>query len=103
MGVPRYTTPTFTLTFTEPGVNFLQATNIYVTFKNRQKNYVLTKSGEDLDFSEKTISIRLEQEETAKFKDCVLIQANWTVGQDRIASDVVAYEIDPQLLERVVE
>ena len=35
MGVPQFTTPTFTLTFTEQGLDLTtQALNVYVTFES---------------------------------------------------------------------
>ena len=45
MGVPRYTTPTFTLTFTEESLDLTQASGIYVTFK--QATLLITKTGNE--------------------------------------------------------
>lgn len=102
MGVPQFTTPTFTLTFSEQGLDLTQAANVYVTFKSGE--YTLTKSGDSLTIAEKSISVHLAQNETAKFTDWVLIQANWTMdGGDRAASNVVKYNISTQLLKKVVE
>ena len=46
MGVPQYTTPTFTLNFTEQSLDLTQARNVYVTFKS--EGTLITKTGEDL-------------------------------------------------------
>ena len=104
MGVPQFTTPTFTLTFTEQGLDLTtQAMNVYVTFESG--NYELTKSGESLDIGEKTISVFLEQEETGNFSPSLplKIQANWTtLNGHRVASEVAMYDIDEQLLKGVI-
>lgn len=103
MGVPQFTTPTFTLTFDEQGLDLTQAVNVYVTFRSGQ--YVLTKSGEDITVSEKTIAVYLTQEETSQFRvGSVEIQANWTTGGGgRVASETVRFKITEQLLKRVIE
>ena len=101
MGVPLYTTPTFTLTFTEKDLDLTQAENVYVTF--RSGAVFLTKTGENLTVDEKTISVDLTQEETASFvMGVVEIQANWTQGNKRIASEVATYDMTKQLLTAVV-
>jgi len=103
MSVPQYTTPTFTLTFTEQSLDLTQAQNVYVTFRSGMN--VITKSGGDLTVEQKRISVYLSQNETAKFHVGDLeIQANWTTGNGgRVASEKVHYEITDQLLKRVVE
>lgn len=102
MGVPLYTTPTFTLTFTEKDLDLTQAQNVYVTF--RSGAVFMTKTGEDLTVDEKTIGVTLTQEETAQFvMGAVEIQANWTQGGKRIASEVATYDMTKQLLTKVVE
>ena len=103
MGVPKYTTPTFNLTFTEQGLDLTQAANVYVTFQSGEMK--LTKSGDDLVIGEKSIGVKLTQRETAGFAvGYVMIQANWTTGTgDRAASEIVNYMITKQLLAEVVE
>lgn len=101
MGVPRYTTPVFTLTFTEKDLDLTQASDVYVTFT--QASTSITVTGESLDVEEKTISVSFSQEETARF--CVgdvFIQANWLASGKRAASEVVTYEFTEQLLQRVI-
>lgn len=102
MGVPRYTTPVFTLTFSEQGLDLTQATGVYVTFKQGDK--AITKSGNDLDVAEKTISVYFSQEESAEFYvGDVNIQANWVTGDgNRAASEVVKYQFTEQLLRQVI-
>lgn len=103
MGVPQYTTPTFTLNFTEQSLDLTQARNVYVTFKS--EGTLITKTGEDLTVEQKSISVYPSQEETARFRTGnVKIQANWTTPTGgRAASEVATYIITDQLLKRVVE
>ena len=103
MGVAQYTTPTFTLTFTEDALDLTQAQNVYVTF--RSGAVLMTKTGADLTIAEKSIGVYLSQEETAKFRiGYVDIQANWTTATGgRAASEVTKYIISEQLLKRVIE
>ena len=103
MGVARYTTPTFTLTFTEDALDLTQAQNVYVTF--RSGDVLMTKTGADLTIAEKSIGVYLSQEETAKFRiGYVEIQVNWTMAPDkRAASNVVRFPISEQLLMAVIE
>ena len=102
MGVPRYTTPVFTLTFSEKNLDLTQATDVFVTFK--QAFQTMTVSGEDLTIGEKTIAVSFTQEETAQF--CVgdvEIQANWIIAGKRAASEVVTYQFTEQLLQEVIQ
>ena len=102
MGVTQFTTPTFTLTFTEEALDLRQARNVYVTFSSAGASF--TKTGDDLEVGEKTIGVFLDQEETGRLERKTLIQANWTtVAGTRAASTIVGVDIDPQLLRRVVE
>lgn len=103
MSVAQFTTPTFELTFTEPGLDFTAAHNVYVTFTSGA--CVLTKRSEDLTISQKTIGVYLNQKETGRFRPGeIAIQANWTTPEgDRAASKKVKVEIEDNLLKRVVE
>ena len=103
MGVPQFTTPTFTLTFSQDGLDLTQAQNVYVTFRSGPS--VITKSGNDLTVGEKTIGVFLNQTDTGKFRiGNIEIQANWTTnGGGRFASETVQYPITEQLLKKVVE
>ena len=103
MSVPQYTTPTFTLTFSEENLDLTTATNVYVTFRSQKGT--ITKTGEDLTIAEKEIGVHLSQAETGMFSPgYVQIQANWTMMDgERAASDIVSTDISAQLLQRVVE
>lgn len=103
MSVPQFTTPTFTLTFSDDGLDLTEARNVYVTFQSYRNS--LTKTGPDLTIEEKSIGVHLSQDETALFeRGDVKIQANWTTpGGGRAASEVVTYNISEQLLRKVVE
>lgn len=103
MGIPRATTPTITLTFTDQDLDLTAAENVYVTFEQVNKN--LTKTGEDLTVQAKQIDTQLSQEETLAFVGGpVKVQANWTDSSgNRFASDVEEIELTEQLLEEVVE
>lgn len=103
MGVPRYTTPVFTLTFSEKTLDLTQARDVFVTFVQADK--AITKTGEDLDVTEKTIRVYFSQEDSAAFYvGDVNIQANWVTGDgNRAASEVVKYQFTEQLLKQVIE
>ena len=102
MGVPRYTTPVFTLTFTEQGLDLTQATGVYVTFKQGDK--VQTYTGESLTVEEKSIGVAFSQQDSSAFYvGDVEIQANWVTGDgQRAASEVVKYQFTEQLLRQVI-
>lgn len=102
MGVPQYTTPTITLTFTDDNLDLTDAANVYVTFKSPKAT--ITKTGTDLTVQEKSISVFLTQTETGEFgMGKIEIQANWTTGDGgRAASSIVSCRIDRQLLTAVV-
>ena len=102
MSIAQWTTPTFSLKFTEQALDLTQAENVYVTFK--KGGYILTKSGEALTVSEKQIDVYLSQEECGGFAvGAVEIQANWTDrAGNRCASEVATTEISEQLLKKVV-
>ena len=100
MSIPRGTTPTFTLTFTD--IDLTQAANVYVTFSQGSKK--LTKRTSELTITATTIEVHLSQEETLAFMDSsVEIQVNFTTASGgRMASDIAVYKFTKQLLEEVV-
>lgn len=101
MGVPRGTTPTLTLTFSDPDLDLTTASDVYVTFRFGETP--LTKTGEDLVITEKTIEVFLSQTETLAFPEGpVEVQANWMKGGKRAASDVAQYFFTKQLLEQEI-
>jgi hypothetical protein len=102
MSVPRYTTPVFTLTFSEEHLDLTEATDVFVTFK--QACNLITKTGEDLTVEKKSIAVSFSQEETAQF--CigeVEIQANWMIAGKRAASEIVKYQFTDNLLKQVIQ
>lgn len=109
MSVPRGTTPTFYLTFSEEELDLTTASNVYVTFKQNEKR--ITKSGADLVIAEKQIDVYLSQKDTLGFKAGEIeVQANWTSNTldssgkpKRGSSEVVTVELSKQLLERILE
>ena len=100
MAVARGTTPTFELTFTDQELDLTQADHVYVTF--RSNGLTITKADDDLVIEEKAIQVFLTQAESLQLRD-VKIQANWTNGIVRSASEIVSYTMDDQLLDKVVE
>lgn len=102
MGIPQYTTPTFTLTFENLPIDLTQMHGVFVTF--RAPGGLITKTGDDLTVTENTITVSLNQAETATLRvGAVEIQANWTDGTNRVASEIATVEMSEQLLKRVIE
>ena len=102
MSVPRGTTPTFTLTFTDENLDLTAADHVYVSF--RCATVYIEKSDEDLDIEAKSVSVYLNQSETLSIaQGKVAIQVNWVYANgDRAASEIVQYSFSGQLLNRVV-
>lgn len=102
MSIPRGVTPTFTLTFSDPSIDFTIAQHVYVTFKGVD---TITKQDDELTIREKEIDIYLTQAETLRFVNgMVQIQVNWTYQNGRrAASDIKKYSFSPQLLDKVVD
>lgn len=103
MGVPRGTTPTFTLTLDDEDLDLTAAQTVIVSFSNRE--VCLEKQGNDITVRQKEIDVFLSQEETLAFlEQRVDIQVNWIlVGGIRCASTIASYTFGRQLLDRVVE
>lgn len=102
MGVPRGTTPTFLLTFSDEGLDLTEAQSVYVTF--RMGGRAITKTGEDLVVEAKQITVSLTQAESLVFPDGkVKVQANWVFPDGgRAASTVCLCSLTEQLLPKVV-
>lgn len=99
----RGTTPTFTLTLNDNTIDLTQASNVYATFKQGDK--VLTKSGEDLTVTAKTVEVYLNQEESLSFLagSKVAIQLNWTYAQgQRACSTIATVDINNNLIGSVL-
>lgn len=104
MSVARGTTPTFTLSFDEEGLDLTTARNVYATFE-QYGSVRITKTGEDLVIGEKTVEVYMTQAETLRFMvGPVDVQVNWTAaGGKRAASDIKTIELTKQLLDEVIE
>ena len=98
----RGTTPTFRLYLNDEYVDLTQAVNVYVSFK--QKDTLITKTGEDLDITENEVDVYLSQAETLKFiKGDAEIQLNWTYLDGRRAcSNIITIEVDINLIGDVL-
>lgn len=104
MGIAMYTTPTFTFDFgTTENLDLTEASSVYVTFKS--KHNILTKSGSTLEVDPKQIRVHLSQTDTSIFSvGIVEIQANWVMPDGfRGASEVYEFNVDKQLLQKVIE
>lgn len=108
MSIVKGTTPTFTFTFSEAGLDLTDAAHVYVTFSIR--NVTVTKSDADLTVTENTVSCSLTQAETLQFITWdtlgdvpVATQVNWTyAGGLRAASEIQTVVFTRQLLNEVV-
>ena len=93
------TTPTFTFTFTEQGLDLTQASHVYVTF--REGGVLIEKKDEDLTIAEKSVAVSLKQTDTYKLSPGqLLMQVNWTYADgSRMASEIVSCSIGDNLHE----
>ena len=106
MATSRGTTPTYILRLLDEDVDLNTATDIYVTFSNKDYRKIIEKTGDDLTVSQdgKDVEVYLSQEETLKFPlDHVLVQINWMVGSSRIASEVGVIPTHRNLKEEKIE
>lgn len=99
-------TPTFTLTLPED-IDLSEATNVYVTFADRNNRTVARKTGEELTIDENVVEVYLSQEETLAFPNMVYIQVNWTYNEGelvkRACSEIVSTPFTANLEPRVLE
>lgn len=98
----RGTTPTFILTVGDSEeIDLSTATAVYATVRQRGK--VITKTGSALTIEGNVVSFRLTEAESLLLTEGeVSVQVNWTVGNRRIASDVVNVNVSKQLLMRAI-
>lgn len=94
----RGTTPTLTLTFPQ-GTDFTGC-DVYVSIsgQNRQELYRLTNP----PIEDNVISIFLTQEQTLSLPNYVLIQVNWTYGNNRACSNIVSFDTRRNLISEVL-
>ena len=108
MSIVKGTTPTFTFTFSDAGLDLTTASHVYVTFSIR--GVVVTKKDSDLTVTENSVSCDLTQAETLQFITWdtlgdvpVAVQVNWTyTGGLRAASEIQNVVFARQLLNEVV-
>ena len=100
----RGTTPTYIFTLPE-SVDMTQATDVYVTFAKTDTTIIFTKTGDDLEVAEHTVSVYLTQEETLSFPNAkVAVQLNWLFPNGRRACSNILYITARQnLINEVIE
>lgn len=94
----RGTTPTLTLSFPE-GTDFTGAT-VYVSLSSDDRTELLRIT--DLDIQDNVISLYLTQEQTLALPRRVLIQVNWTYGNQRACSNIVGIDTQSNLINEVL-
>jgi len=103
MGVPQYTTPQITLTFTDLGYDLTEMAHVVVSISAR--GYAVHLDGDKLTVSADSITVRLDQADTGRFGiGPVAIQANWVdaLGH-RVATEIAHADISGNLYRRVIE
>jgi hypothetical protein len=100
----RGTTPTYIFTLPE-SVDMTQATDVYVTFAKTDTTIILTKTGDDLEVTEHTVSVYLTQEETLSFPNAkVAVQLNWIYPPEkRACSNIIYIDAKRNLIDEVIE
>lgn len=99
------TTETLIFTIEDDGVVLPDASAVWVTIQ--QKGTRISKNGNALRIDGKTIEVELTQAESLRLtKGTAEAQANWLVdsygGKQRIATIPVSFEIEKQLLPKVL-
>lgn len=104
----RGTTPTFTFTIKNKDVDLTTAQNVYVSIVHG--NYSIEKTGDELEITQRTVSVWLTQEESLSLGEGINaeVQINWTYldpdGETvrRAATRVKSFQVSKQLLKRVI-
>ena len=98
----RGTTPTFRLSI-DSDIDLTEMDNVYATFQ--QGEYLVTKTGEDIEVLPQEVDVYFSQEETLMFnKGTVDIQLNWTFENGkRACSNIVNTYIGENLVGEVLE
>ena len=99
----RGTTPTFKLSIDDESIDLTEMNNVYATFQ--QDEYLVTKTGEDIEVYPQEVDVYFSQEESLRFnKGTVNIQLNWTFGDGRrVCSNIVNTYIGENLVGEVLE
>ena len=99
----RGTTPK--LTFNLP-IDTSTLKNVYVTFADQDKNVLLEKETAECQLSDKSIAVKLTQEETLEFtgRQSVLVQLRMTdTAGEAFASKIYTVHVDDILKDGVIE
>ncbi len=105
----KLTTPTFTFTFPESfDMSTISPENTYVTFSSNNSRQVVTKTNEDLEIGEHTISVFLTQTETQSFPSGdVKAQINWVYSEGditkRACTNIVEICVNDNLYKNVID
>lgn len=103
MATSRGTTPTYTLILNQEDLDLSNATDVFVTFSNKDYRKIIEKEKNDLTIDGNEIEVYLSQEETLKFPlDHVLVQVNWTINNTRCASVVGVIPVHRNLKEEAI-
>lgn len=107
----RGTTPTFTLNMLDEQLDLRNASNVYATFK--QKNVLLTKTGNDLNITvtqesgsyKNTCEVYFTQTESLQFTcGSIEVQLNWTYADgSRACSNIVNIAVNNNLVGSVLQ
>lgn len=103
----RGTTPTYTFTLPE-SVDMTQATDVFVTFGRQDGSSlsgIFTKTGDDIEVTQNTVSVWLDQAETLSFPvGRVAIQLNWLYPPNkRACSNIIYVNTKTNLIDEVIE
>lgn len=98
------TTPTYVFK-TEADINLTLANNVYVTFGDRHRKELFTKTGEDIVVREKEVGVYLDQTETLSIPSGIAYaQLNWTYDNERrMCSNTILINVNNNLLNHKVE
>ena len=106
----EWPTPDYVFRIRDENVDLTQAINVYVTFV--QGSYSCTKTGSDIQVSEKEVRVWLDQDESSVFKASnskVEVQINWTYNRDgqtkigRAATTIKSFQVTRNLLQKAIE
>lgn len=102
MGIPRGTTPTIVLTFSDDNLDLTEAEHVVVSFRG---GVTIEKADDELEISAKMISVFLSQSETLTLaKGEIAVQVNWTYSDGkRAASNIAGFRLTENLVGRVIE
>ena len=104
----RLTTPTISFSFPDY-IDMTQASDVYITFTDKNNNILANKTGSSLNISDHSVSTILSQEDTVNFPDNRMIKAqvNWTYQDQgvltRPCTEVVNLMVMENLYSQIIE